>query len=520
MSAVNTHDNAMVPAGSTPRAARWLIALSLIITLGFSLICGTVLLEIRRGDMERASQAGRNVLAMIEADIARNIELYDLSLQGVVDGLRQTWIYEVPRETREMLLFDRAATAKHLGSIYVVDVLGNVYIDSRSTVLSMENFSERDFFRVHRQKDDAGLYISKPFIEGDGQYVVGISRRLSKPDGSFAGVIVGTLRLAYFEEMFKKVALGPDSTMTLTRTDGIVVMRWPFSKDFIGRDLSRAEVYRLWPAARSGQFVNPAVTDRVNRMFVYSQIGDLPLLMAIGQSTADIYAAWERESATIGVMVVVLCIVTVLLALLLRSELRRRTAAERQLAVQATTDGLTGLPNRRQFNEVIGREWQRAAREQTPVSLLMIDADRFKAYNDSYGHQAGDDMLRAIGECVGASVRRSTDLAARFGGEEFAVLLPGAYLDGAAEIAEKIRTSVGELRMRDHEGLRAPSTVSVGVACVMPSAGQHYRDLIEAADQALYDAKRHGRNRVEKSTAPPETSPPLAPVSREQSRVA
>ena len=510
----------MVEAARTPHSARWLIALSLIITLGFSLICSTVLLEIRRGDMERASQAANNVLATIEADIARNIEVYDLSLQGVVDSLRQSWIYEIPRESREMLLFDRAAMAKHLGSIYVIDALGNVFIDSRSTILSTENFSERDFFRVHRRDDHAGLYISAPFIESDGRYVVGISRRLSKPDGSFAGVVVGTLRLTYFEEMFKSVALGSNGTMTLMRTDGIVIMRWPFSSDYIGRDLSRAEVHKLFPASRAGQFVTPAITDGVNRMFLYSQIGDLPLLMVIGQSTDDIYAAWERQAATIGTMVIVLCVVTIVLALLLRGELRRRTAAEQKLAVLATTDSLTGLPNRRQFNDVINREWQRAVREQTPVSLLMIDADQFKAYNDSYGHQAGDDMLRTIAECIRIGIRRPTDLAARLGGEEFVVLLPGSYLEGAVEIAEKIRKSVGELRIRDHEGFRAPSTVSIGVASMVPSTGQHFGDLISAADQALYDAKHHGRNRVETAVPRIEASPEVATASEKQSQVA
>src|SRR6185295_7662498 len=109
-------------------------------------------------------------------------------------------------------------------------------------------------------------------------------------------------------------------------------------------------------------------------------------------------------------------VVTLVLALLLRNELRRRTAAEHQLAVLATTDSLTGLPNRRQFNNAISREWQRAMREQVPIALLMIDADHFKAYNDTYGHQAGDDVLQAIGGCVSLSAQRPTDLAARFGG--------------------------------------------------------------------------------------------------------
>lgn len=516
-SAVLQHETAG-RIGHTSRSARWLIALSVAVTLAFCLICGKVLLEIRQNDMERAKQAGQNILNTIEADIERNLELYDLSLQGVVEGLRQSWIYSVPRETRQMLLFDRAATAKHLGSIYVLDAVGNVVIDSRSTMLSLENFFERDFFRVHRQPDSPELYISHPFVESDGQYVIAISRRLSQPDGTFSGVVIGTLRLAYFEEMFKKAAFGADSTITLARADGIVIMRWPYSRDYIGRDLSRAEIFKLFPHARAGEFETPALTDSVNRMFVYSQIGAFPLVIAIGQSTEEIYKAWEREAISIGLIMIALCALMLLLAFLLRNELTRRGKAEQQLAVLAATDSLTGLPNRRHFNDVINREWQRAIRENSQLSLLMIDADGFKSYNDTYGHQAGDEVLRTIGQCVGDSVRRATDLPARFGGEEFSVLLPNTDLRGAEEVAEKIRANVGAVRIRDHEGFRSAPTVSVGVASIAPQFGQHYRNLINAADQALYEAKRNGRNRVEK--APVVEAPPLAAEKAPHSLVA
>jgi diguanylate cyclase (GGDEF)-like protein len=117
--------------------------------------------------------------------------------------------------------------------------------------------------------------------------------------------------------------------------------------------------------------------------------------------------------------------------LVLVAALKRRSAAESQLALLASTDGLTGLSNRRRFDDVFAREWLRAQRTKAPIALLMIDADNFKAYNDAHGHQAGDAALASIAACIASSARRASDLCARYGGEEFAVLLPGETVEGA-----------------------------------------------------------------------------------------
>jgi diguanylate cyclase (GGDEF)-like protein len=205
---------------------------------------------------------------------------------------------------------------------------------------------------------------------------------------------------------------------------------------------------------------------------------------------------------------------------LLRGELRRRIAAEQKLAVLATTDSLTGLANRRHFDEVMQREWQRAIREQTSVSVLMIDADRFKSYNDTHGHQSGDRYLEAISRCIGDKTRRATDLAARYGGEEFAVLLPGTESHGAFEIAERIRTNVTQLGLKDPAGAGMAPTVSIGIACVVPQSGSNHRDLVNAADRALYEAKANGRNRTELAAEVLQASPPVSPADAKQRMVA
>jgi diguanylate cyclase (GGDEF)-like protein len=174
--------------------------------------------------------------------------------------------------------------------------------------------------------------------------------------------------------------------------------------------------------------------------------------------------------------------------LFLAREISRRARAEERLEELATTDALTGLKNRRKFDTEIDLEWRRAARNGTPVALLMLDADHFKSYNDTWGHQAGDQVLVGIAICVSDSVRRAGDCAARFGGEEFAVLLPGLSNIEAFRVAETIRLKV------EHWSEDPVSTVSIGVASMIPSASLDWSDLIEAADKALYAAKANGRN--------------------------
>jgi diguanylate cyclase (GGDEF)-like protein len=177
--------------------------------------------------------------------------------------------------------------------------------------------------------------------------------------------------------------------------------------------------------------------------------------------------------------------VTVFLA----REIRRRAEAEDKLEELATTDSLTGLKNRRKFDQEIDNEWRRALRHKSPLSLLLIDADHFKAYNDTYGHQAGDQVLVGIAICISDSVRRAGDCAARYGGEEFAVLLPDTSAIDATTIAETIRRKV-----QGWSDEPVMSTVSIGIASITPTQAMDWAAFVHAADKALYAAKAAGRN--------------------------
>jgi two-component system chemotaxis family response regulator WspR len=161
------------------------------------------------------------------------------------------------------------------------------------------------------------------------------------------------------------------------------------------------------------------------------------------------------------------------------------------------SDGLTGLSNRRHFDEYLELEWRRAIREQTQLSLMMIDVDYFKAYNDNFGHLEGDEALRQVAKAIRASCSRPSDLPARYGGEEFALVLPNTSPGGARLLAEKLRQTVAGMNIphiAPSEG--ASLTVSIGLSTVVPQIGSHSRQVIQSADQGLYAAKHNGRNQV------------------------
>ncbi len=172
---------------------------------------------------------------------------------------------------------------------------------------------------------------------------------------------------------------------------------------------------------------------------------------------------------------------------------------ETNLELQRLTnsDGLTGLSNRRYFDEYLNAEWKRAQREQSQFAMLMIDVDAFKAYNDTYGHVAGDEVLRRVATVIGDNCSRPADLPARFGGEEFAMILPGTSPGGTRLLAEKVRRAIESLGV-PHSGspTGAHVTVSIGGTVLVPQPGQIASRLVEAADAGLYQAKRNGRNQV------------------------
>ena len=498
----------------------WLMSLGISVALCMMVLGSVALLASRRDAWKQAEQGAGNLLLALDRDIGRNITILDLSLQGLIEALAEPGINAASPGVRHHALFDRSATAEDLGSLLVLNTEGQIVEDSTSAVPHDVNLGDRDYFKVHQHGPDIGLYVSRAFRSriGGGDFRFTISRRVPDATGEFAGVVSASLRLDYLRHLFAKLQVGKKGTITLIRTDGRILVRSPFREQDVDFDLAtHTAAGRRLLQDRSGQYVEVSPVDGVERLYTFRRVGDLPLILAVNLSTEEIYAPWRRKAMVIGPVIILLCAAAVASSLLFRREMMRRAKTERalaaaaqQLSVLAATDGLTGLVNRRAFDFEFDRAFRRAVRHGSPVALLMLDADFFKPFNDTYGHLAGDDVLRAIAACMEMHLRRPDDLKARYGGEEFVAILPDTSLEAAHSLAERICIAVEELRVEHTGSPLGYVTVSIGVATVRPMIGFVASELLQLADQALYAAKRDGKNCVRSITGPSDVNAGLS----------
>ncbi len=237
------------------------------------------------------------------------------------------------------------------------------------------------------------------------------------------------------------------------------------------------------------------------------QTADVPIIMVTADTNDDsLQSAFDQgamDYVNKPINRVELC-ARVKSALLLKEEMDNRIKLSQELAKankilqrSALTDGLTGIPNRRYFDEFLEKEWRRCRREQQPITLCLLDIDLFKAYNDNYGHLQGDECLKKVAAILAAVVKRPGDLIARYGGEEFAIILSDTPESGGCAVAKRIMKELAARNIpHDHSTVSDRVTMSVGIAMLIPKAATAVHDLISQADRALYEAKKMGRNRI------------------------
>ncbi|WP_232628606.1 sensor domain-containing diguanylate cyclase [Methylobacterium sp. Leaf118] len=501
------------------RLARWLrssrtwIILGILAPLGMLALSALMLLELRHDAWEKAERSAGSLLQVVEGDIARNVEIIDLSLRAVVDNLKAPGLSTLSPELRQLLLFDRAVTAREMGVVLVLDETGNVVIDAGALPPRQLNNADRDYFQAHKRRSDLGLYVSRPVVSRLlGVPVVVVSRRIDKPDGSFGGIVLGSLKLSYFSRLFERVRLGPGSAINLYLRDGTRLMRHPAIEGDIGGSIVETPSYGHFRDRRSGHFRGASVRDGVDRYNAFTQVADLPLVLNVAVAIHEIEAEWRNKAVVIGLSVLILCGLTIALSVLFGGELRRSAAMQAELARLSRTDSLTGLANRRRFDEAFARASNAARRSSRPLTLLLIDADHFKRINDHHGHAVGDAVLRKLAGSLRAGAHRPEDLACRVGGEEFAILLPDTDLDGAVPVAERVHRAVSALSI-PRAGIDAGSvTVSIGIASGLDGGEDTAERLYRRADAALYAAKKAGRNQT--CTAPSAQQADVAPEEK------
>jgi diguanylate cyclase (GGDEF)-like protein len=464
-----------------------------------------VLIDAREDAWTQATLASDNLATALSRDIERNIDIIDRSLHSADDAMRQPGLASVAPGIRQAAIFGMAMSAQHVALMSVVDAAGNPVATAYGPLSAVPNVATRDFFLFHKQHSDGGLFISQPYrsMTREGDPTIALSIRRRSADGQFIGIVVAALRLAYFNDIFNQINVGGHGVIALHNGDGRLVGRYPVRPDDVGKPAGTIELTQRAAASPTGTLMLDSPLDAVRRVMVFRRIGSLPLLLLVGQSLDEVYAPWRHKALVLGTVLFVLWGATVAVFVLFRRETLRRLASEKalaaaadELAVIAAHDSLTGLPNRRTFESKFREEWRRAVRNQTTLALVMVDADHFKRYNDGHGHQAGDRVLQSLSGCLAGNLRRGGDLAARYGGEEFVMLLPETDLGGAMQVGERVRADVEALDIPHSANPSWRMTVSIGVAAVCPTVLDNAATLLKNADEAMYEAKRSGRNCV------------------------
>jgi len=461
-------------------------------------IVAALLIREHASTLQAATRSTTNIAQLINADVLRNVELYDLALKGLIAAKQREDLSQVAANIQHLVQFDLSTAAPFKGEVLLLDANGAVIADSSTLQPTPRNFANRDYFQVHTKDAQAGLYISRPFrihCDCDQVWRMAFSRRVSGPNGEFAGVAVATMRLAYFDQLFNTVTIGNSSSVNLLNKKGFLLAQQPLlESDMIDKDLSERPNFKRILREGSGTFQAISAISGKERLYTFTNVGELPLIVVVALSSEDVFAPWKRAALLTSGATGILCIGLLWLTWMLRRELRRRYRAERVLSELAATDALTGLANRRILDERLRLEWDRAQRSLEPLTVLMIDVDHFKAFNDRHGHHGGDAALRTVAQVISANIRRPADLAARYGGEEFAVVLSNTDAKGAWVIAEHIRSSIEHLpRVAGDE---QPITASIGMSTRGKRSRMSLEALLLSADRALYEAKHTGRNRI------------------------
>ncbi|MCK1386620.1 diguanylate cyclase [Bradyrhizobium sp. 21] len=566
-----------------------------------------------------------NVARSLTQHAEDSLDLLDSGVVGVVSRLEMDGTEPATIGKLRTLLETRKKAMERVHSLAIIDDHGN-WLTAPGTIGSTLNGDA--FFRYHQLSPKREPHIGPPVKSLlDGEWVVTLSRRFNKLDGSFGGVVLATISSGYLSHFYEQFEIGRNSSVALMHGDGLIIARNPSNDRFVGRSVGDTPLFRDASLQRpSGAYHFKSPLDGAARVSFFKRSGRYPLVLLATVDKDELLAPWRAAAISRMLYVLALVILIAIIGAVLVRQLQRgqsmaaalvekeahfrllaegssdmvtriglderlryvspssiqvvgwranqligtpalagispedrpqvqaivdamkrgdteearvtyrnvhrqngevwlestmrvtrkdngrvdgvvaisrditeQKKLETKLETLAIEDGLTGLGNRRRFDERLKEEWARAYRERSSLSLLMIDVDHFKSYNDEYGHPAGDACLRLVAQIIAAEMQRPGDLAARYGGEEFAMLLPNTDAAGCARIGDRIRRAISDAGLV-HTSNHASGyvTVSLGGAACRPALERTagVTSLVEAADQALYAAKEAGRNRL------------------------
>ncbi len=443
----------------------------------------------------------------LQAEITLADVVRDINTRG--DAILTTPIF------RQQLV-DRYSKLPQLRGLFVYDAKGNWMVTTSDKVPAGANNSDREYFIYHRNHTDELVHIGSVVrSRSSGDLIIPVSLRLTDANGNFNGVALATISIDYFKHFYNYYELGPHDLLGLIMTDGTLLYVRPFPDSVINKKFSSSPLFTEGlKTTDSGSAIWRSAIDGVVRIYGYSRLKRYPLVVSAGYSRNEIWQQWMADHIVDAVLNILLLLVILTMGISMLRQVKTNVKNQFELThirdeleminhtlqSLALVDGLTGLANRRQFDIFLKQSLRAASTAKQSLSLLMIDIDFFKGYNDTYGHVAGDECLKRVGAAFKHLPLRNTDLVARYGGEEFAIVLPATSTAAAQQAALNALNAIRQLGII-HEATAIPDkvvTISVGVYTAFAEGiSDEAERFKENADQALYDAKRNGRNRIE-----------------------
>jgi diguanylate cyclase (GGDEF)-like protein len=499
---------------------------------------------LERARVERGAIARSQVIDLARSGIAAQREVIDSTRALLRAAARVYTKMPLPAQDCNQLLGDLSSNVPWIRMLAVVGRNGQVKCGSDPVVIGL-NIGDRPYFQNALQSRDFAL---SDYLIRRVSGVPGLMATFPviKDGSQVAAVVAASLDLNWISEVTASAAQGAGTEVIVIDGGGTVLAASAGEQDLVGKNFAGHELTKQLLAKEEGTTATRDY-DGTKRILGFTRVPWTNARLAVGVDEAVVHSGIDREISIAYVQLGVFGVLVLLAAwfggerLILRpirslvrtatrfgrGDLRARAADEpwmaefeplaaafddmaRKLAAReeelrianqhleelASLDGLTGLANRRGFDRELDRAWRQAEELQEPLALMMIDIDHFKLFNDRYGHVQGDACLRAVGETLSLVALNEALMVARYGGEEFALLLPRLDLERAVALAEEARRSIEGLSMTHADAPCGMVTISIGVESCVPQGGQRAACLIEAADRALYDAKRRGRNAV------------------------
>ncbi len=475
-----------------------------LIACVFVALVGTEVCQLQRlheANIQQAEVVTANTARSMAEQAETTLKTADTIVASLVERVEAEGTGPEARTRLYGLMTSLASALPAIHEMGIMDSHGDAIVKSLVANPVGLNYAERGYFRYHATHPDRGPFIGARIKSKiDSSYNITVTRRINRADGSFAGVVVTSVSLDFFQHLFDQMQAKSGGIIALLADDdGMTILtRSPPDPRATGGFSPSSEPRRQMHLQRAGSLAYISPVDGARKFGSFQHLNEFPLTALVSLSEWDLQRSWRAELRWHAIILACVVLVVVVLG-------GRAVKANQVLNTLATHDGLTGLANRRCLDATIEREFRRAARSRQPLSIVMIDVDQFKGYNDCYGHPAGDDCLCAIARAIQGCLRRAGDLAGRFGGEEFAVVLPGSDASRAVAFAETMRLTVRGLALQHGGSRHGIVTLSAGVATFVPGQGSSiggWQALVGDADTALYAAKASGRDTVKMYTPP------------------